>query len=167
MLHVYMCIEKNRTTTQCSISSRLAPTHYAAATHHGTRAPTSSRHDVAVARAGTSDATVQGTCTRRAYVLLLTCDSQQAQEASLSASVTAMTDPGTGLAEARRLSCVCRDGLSALRGSVDAFDLSLATEEALEPHAPAVLAAKEELRRMRVAHDGWVDTCGDSVNGVR
>jgi len=88
----------------------------------------------------------------------LTARREQAQEASLSASVTAMTDPGTGLAEARRLSCVCRDALSALRRSVDAFDLSLATEEALEPHAPAVLAAKEELRRMRVAHDGCV-TC--------
>lgn len=78
----------------------------------------------------------------------------QEQQAALQASLASLTDGKLPLAEARRVSNACRDGLAALRCAVDEFELQAAAEEAVETDDASVRAATEELRRLRLAHDG-------------
>ena len=74
---------------------------------------------------------------------------RQAREAALEAAVAALeaayrADPND--AQCTRLAAACRDQLTALRGVVDAFELTAADEE--EPEAAAA-----ELRARRAAFD--------------
>jgi hypothetical protein len=76
------------------------------------------------------------------------------QEAAIERQIAALNATGEAalsLADARTTSNACRDALAQLRSTIDSFELALATDQALEPDSPPVVAATAELQSMRTA----------------
>jgi hypothetical protein len=87
------------------------------------------------------------------------------QEAAIERQIAALNATGEAalsLADARTTSNACRDALAQLRSTIDSFELALATDQALEPDSPPVVAATAELQSMRTAHERLRATVRDA-----